>query len=190
MNEGGSSPACCMKTCWNVSREGDQKVQMLSVDQLVSGTLGEYQIERLLGRGELGAAYMAQQLSQKRTVMITTFNFPGGISARERDQFTAYFAQERATLVRLTHPAILPIYDFGEQSGYLYLVTAFVRAASLAQVLKQQGRFTPNQTLDVLKQLASGLDYAHSKGAVHGILGLSNVLISNELTVQIAGFGL
>ncbi len=163
---------------------------MLSVDQLVGGTLGEYQIERLLGRGELGAAYMAQQLSQGRTVMITTFNFPGGISARERDQFTAYFAQERATLVRLTHPAILPIYDFGEQSGYLYLVTAFVRAASLAQVLKQQGRFTPNQTLDVLKQLASGLDYAHSKGAVHGILGLSNVLISNELTVQIAGFGL
>jgi serine/threonine protein kinase len=165
-------------------------LQTLSVDRLVGRTLGEYQIERLLGLGQLGAAYTAQQLSQGRTVMITTFNFPERVSAQEYDQFATRLAQERATLVRLTHPNILPIYDFGEQSGYLYLVTAFVKGASLGQILKQQGRFTPNQTLDVLKQLAAGLDYAHSKGAVHGILSLSNVLISNELTVQIAGFGL
>ncbi len=165
-------------------------MQTLSVDQLVGRTLGEYQIERLLGRGQLGAAYVAQQLSQGRTVMITMFNFPEGRSAREREQLTGRFAQEMAAFVRLAHPNILPIYDFGEQSGYLYLVTAFVKRASLGQVLKQQVRFTPKQTLDVLKQLASGLDYAHSNGVVHGILSPSNVLMSNELTVQIAGFGL
>ena len=165
-------------------------MQTLSVDQLVGMTLGEYKIERLLGRGQLGAAYVAQQLSQDRTVMITTFNFPFGISDQERDQFTSRFSQERAALVGLAHPNILPIYDLGEQFGYLYLVTAFVKGASLGQVLKQQTRFTPKQTLGVLKHLASGLDYAHSNGVVHGILSLSNVLMSNELTVQIAGFGL
>jgi serine/threonine protein kinase len=163
---------------------------MLRVDQLEGRTLGEYQIERLLGHGQLGAAYIARQLSQGRPVMMTMINFAEAPSAQERGQFVTRFAQERATLVRLTHPHILPIYDFGEQSGYLYLVTAFVKGASLGQVLKQQGRFTPDQTLDVLKQLATGLDYAHSKGAVHGILSLSNVLISTDLTVQIAGFGL
>jgi serine/threonine protein kinase len=165
-------------------------MQMLSVDRLVGRTLGEYQIERLLGHGQLGAAYIARQPSQDRPVMITMFNFAEAPAAREYDQLTTHFAQERATLVRLTHPNILPIYDFREQSGCLYLVTAFVKGASLGQVLKQQGRFTPDQTLDVLKQLAAGLDYAHSKGAVHGILSLSNVLISTDLTVQIAGFGL
>jgi len=66
----------------------------------------------------------------------------------------------------------------------------YCNRASLGQVLKQQVRFTPKQTLDVLKQLASGLDYAHSNGVVHGILSPSNVLMSNELTVQISGFGL
>jgi serine/threonine protein kinase len=162
----------------------------LSVDQLVGRTLGEYRIERLLGRGQLGGAYVAQHLSQGRTVMITMFNLPEGRSAREREQLTGRFAQEMAALVRLAHPNILPIYDFGEQSGYLYLVTAFIKRASLGQVLKQQVRLTPKQTLDVLKQLASGLDYAHSNGVVHGILSPSNVLMSNELTVQIAGFGL
>jgi serine/threonine protein kinase len=165
-------------------------MQMLSVDRLVGRTLGEYQIERMLGHGQLGAAYIARQHSQGRPVMITMFNFAQAPAAREYDQFATHFAQERATLVRLTHPNILPIYDFREQSGCLYLVTAFVKGASLGQVLKQQGRFTPDQTLDVLKQLAAGLDYAHSKGAVHGILSLSNVLISTDLTVQIAGFGL
>jgi len=152
-------------------------VQTLRVDQFVGRTLGEYQIERLLGHGQLGAAYLAQQPSQGRTVMITMFNFPEGMSAQEGYQCASHFAQERATLVRLTHPHILPVYDFGEQSGYLYLVTAFVKGASLGQVLQQQGRFTPHQTLDVLKQLAAGLDYAHSQGAVHGILSLSNVLL-------------
>jgi len=165
-------------------------VQTLRVDQLVGRTVGEYQIEQLLGQGQLGMAYLARQRSQGRTVIMTMFNFPEGISARERDQITTLLDQERATLVRLTHPTILPVYDAGEHAGSLYLVTAFAKGASLAQVLKHQGRFTPHQTLGVLKQVAAGLDYAHSQGVVHGILSLSNVLISDELTVQLTGFGL
>ena len=165
-------------------------MQTFSTEQLVGSTLGEYRIERLLGHGQLGAAYRAQQLSQDRTVIITIFNLPEGLSAQERDRFITRLAQERTTLTRLTHPTILPIYDFDEHSGYLYLVTAFVNGASLGQVLKQQGRFTPHQTREVLKRVATGLDYAHSKGVVHGILSLSNALLSNELTMRIAGFGL
>ena len=163
-------------------------MQVLSVDQLVGRALGEYQLERLLGHGQLSAVYMAQHKSQRRTVMVTTFNFPDSIVVRER--FAERFAQEGAALVGLKHPNILSTYDFGEQAGFPYLVTAFVKGASLSQVLKQQTRLTPQQTLNILKQLAAGLDYAHSKGVTHGILSLSNVLVSNELTVQIAGFGL
>jgi serine/threonine protein kinase len=170
--------------------KGDQIVQTLHQDQLVGRTLGEYRIERLLGHAQLGAAYLARQLSHGRTVMVSTFNFPEGLSTVERNQLTARIASERAALTRLSHPYILPIYDFGEQSGYLYLATAFVKGATLGQTLKQQSRFTPDQVLKILKLLGVGLDYAHSQGVVHGILSLSNVLISNELTVQIAGFGL
>jgi len=165
-------------------------LQLLSADQLVGRMLGEYQIERLLGRGQLGAAYVAQQLSLGRTVMITMFNYPEESSAQELSQLTGRVAQERAALVKLAHPHIIPIYDVGEQSGSLYLATDFVKGASLGQVLKQQVRFTPRQTLDLLKQVASGLDYAHSKGIVHGLLSPSHVLMRNELTLQIAGFGL
>ena len=160
------------------------------VDQLVGSIPGEYQVERLLGHSQLGAAYLARQRSQGRTVMITTFTPPEGLSDRERDQITTRLAQERATLTRLMHPNILPIYECGEQSGSLYQVTAFAKGASLAQVLEHQGRLTPQQTLMTLRQAAAGLDYAHSYGAVHGLLSLSNVLIGDGSTVQIAGFGL
>ncbi len=171
-------------------RGGDQELQTLHGDRLVGCTLGEYRIERLLGSTRLGAAYQARQLSQGRTVMVSTFNFPQGVSSSERTRLTARIVQERALLTRLTHPNILPTYDVGEQSGYLYLVSDFVKGASLGKVLKQQTRFTPDKALHVLKQLGAGLDYAHGQDVVHGVLSLSNVLISDQLTVQIAGFGL
>ena len=165
-------------------------MQTLHEDQLVGSTLGEYQIERLLGRGQLSAVYAGRHLSQARAVMITTFSFPEEVSLQERNQLTSRVDRERATLARLIHPHILPMYDIGEQPAYLYLVTAYVKGVSLDQVLKQQGRLTSQQTLDVLRQVGAGLDFAHSQGVLHGTLSLSNVLASDELTVHIAGFGL
>ena len=163
-------------------------MQILHEDQLTGKTLGEYHIERLLGHGQLSAVYLARHKSLEQPVMVTVFNYPDDRSLRK--QHSALFAREATALVRLQHPHILPTYDFGEQDEHPYLVTAYVRGASLTQALKQQERFTVNQTLNLLKQVASGLDEAHSKGVTHGILSLSNALVSNDLVVQIAGFGL
>jgi serine/threonine protein kinase len=163
---------------------------MLHVEQLVGRTLDDYQVERLLGQGQLSTVYLGQQKSQGHAVTITMFNFPADISAQRREHFNARFAQEGAVLVRLKHPNILPTYAYGKQDDHPYLVTSFVKVASLAQVLKQQVRFTPEQTLNVLKQVAAGLDYAHSNGVVHDVLSLTNILIINGHSVQIAGFGL
>lgn len=163
---------------------------MIRVDPLASGTIGEYQIERQLGQSRLGAAYLARHIWNGHIVMITVFNFSEEISARQREQFTTRMIQEKPALVGLAHPNILPIYEFGEQSGNLYQAVALTKGVSPARLLKQQGRFTPVQALNILKQLAAGLDYAHAKGVVHGLLSLSNTLINDDLTVQIAGFGL
>lgn len=120
--------------------------------------------------------------------MVTVFNYPDDGTLRK--QYSTLFTREAAALVRLNHAHILPTHDYGEQDGHPYLVTAYVKGASLTQALKQEKRFTVNQTLNLLKQLASGLDEAHSQGVTHGILSLSNALVSNDLVVQIAGFGL
>ena len=163
---------------------------MPGTEQLISKMLGDYRVERLLGQSQLGAAYLAIEPERGIRAMVTTFNLPEGLAGREREQFLARFARESAVLTRLAHAHILPIYAFGEQPGYLYLVTAFVKEASLGQTLKQNTRFTPQQTLDVLRQLASALDYAHSQGITHGMLSLANVVVNAQLEVGIAGFGL
>ncbi|HEY6539651.1 MAG TPA: protein kinase [Ktedonobacteraceae bacterium] len=163
-------------------------MQMLREDQLTGKTLGEYQIERLLGHGQLSAVYLAHHKTRGQAVMVTVFNYPDDGALRK--QYSALFAREAAALVKLQHPHILPTCDYGEQDGQPYLVTTYVKGASLAQALKEQERLTVKQTLTVFKQLASGLDEAHSKGVTHGILSLSNVLMGSDLVVQIAGFGL
>jgi len=165
-------------------------MQTISEDQLVGKKLGDYHIEQVLGRGKMSAVYRAQQHSQNRTVMITTFNIPESLSMVSRERFTARFSQVGLSLVTLNHPHILPIFDCGVQFGSPYLVTSFVKGGSLAQILKQQPRFSPEQALDMLKHIADGLDYAHSQGIVHGLLNPANILVINEQVMQVTGFGL
>ncbi len=160
------------------------------VDQLVGKTLGQYNIEQLLGYGSLNAVYTARQQPQNRVVMLTTFLLPETFSDEARDRFTTRFAQQASLLVRLKHPHVLPIVDFGEQIGYSYLVTPFVTGASLANVLKQEQRCTPERVLPLLKQIAEGLDYLHSNDVVHGTIKPANILLNDEQGVQLTGFGL
>jgi len=159
-------------------------------ETLAGRALGEYQIEQLLGQSQLGSAYLALQPAQNRRVMLTLFPMPEGMSTQEYERFQRHITQEGEVLTHLTHPHILPVYACGTQPGYSYLVTAFVKEASLSQLLRENARFSPQQVLPMLKQLASALDYAHGQGIVHGMLGLSNVIVSEDLHVRIAGFGL
>jgi serine/threonine protein kinase/Rieske Fe-S protein len=152
--------------------------------------LGAYRVERILGQSQLGAAYLAVEPGHGTRVMITTFTFPRGQEAQEREQCRARFAREGAQLTRLMHAAIVPVYAFGELEDFLYLVTAFVKEPSLGQILRQNERLTPPQTLHVLRQLAAGLDYAHSQGVAHGMLSLANLIMNTNHEVGIAGFGL
>lgn len=168
-------------------------MQTLNVDQLVGKTLGahgEYQVERLLGQGQLSSVYIARQRNAQRTVMVIVFNIPEGISLRSRERFLARFTQEGTILSKLKHPNILPTYDFGNLGQSPYLVTEFVKTVSLAQVLKQQKRFTPQQALHILRQIAEAFDYAHDHGVIHGMFSSTNIVMKKELTIQIAGFGL
>jgi serine/threonine protein kinase/nitrite reductase/ring-hydroxylating ferredoxin subunit len=165
-------------------------MQSISEDHLIGKSLGDYHIDRLLGRGKMSAVYLAQQHSLDRVVMVTTFTIPETLTPPAIERFKARFTQVGSSLVKLKHPHILPIYDCGIQYGMPYLVTSFVKGGSLAQILKQQPRFSAEDALSLLKQISGGLDFAHELGFVHGILNPGNILINNEQKLQITGFGL
>lgn len=163
-------------------------MQAIENHQLTGKDAGNYHIDRLLGQGPLSHFYEAYSISRQR-VMLTVLSLPETSSQRAHDHFLTRFMQEGAALTRLKHPAIIPIYDYGEYSGYPYLITPFVPGSSLAQILRSQGRFPIEAVLSILRQVADGLDYAHRAGILHGSLSAANIVQGNEGTVQIAGFG-
>ena len=160
------------------------------VDQLAGRVLGHYDVKQLLGYGNVNAIYAAQEQSQDRTVMLTAFAMPETFSPQARERFVTRFTQVASTLVRLDHPYILPTYDFGTQFGYPYLITPFVMGGSLAKVVRQETRCTPERVLQIVKQVAEGLEYAHQNGIVHGTLKPATILLDDEQNVRITGFGL
>lgn len=163
---------------------------VLPVNRLVGTTLGDYQIERLLNHGTLGTVYIATKNGQAQSTMITLFSLPDNFPEQAKKIFWTRFHQEGQKLIKLRHPHILPLHTYGQYASYPYIVSSFVKGRSLAQILKQQPLFTPQQTLNVLKQVAVGLDYIHNNGVVHGLLNPTSLLVDNFQTVQLGGIGL
>src|SRR5205085_10649781 len=95
----------------------------------------QYRIERLLGRGGMGAVYLAHELALDRDVAIKVLppEHAGARHLRER------FRQEARTAARLNHPNIVPLYTFGEVAGLVYFVMGYVSGESLASRLRRGG---------------------------------------------------
>ena len=95
----------------------------------------QYRIERLLGRGGMGAVYLAHDLALDRDVAIKVLPPEHGSTPLMRDRFR----REARTAARLSHRHIVPLHTFGELSGLLYFVMGYVGGESLVSRLKRQG---------------------------------------------------
>src|SRR5579883_2004419 len=163
---------------------------LLQLSRIIGQHISDkYRIERELGQGVLSAVYLAQSLVDATLVTVTLFLLPASFSQDEAARFMYRFFQEAAALVKLSHPSILPIYDYGEYEGYPYLVSGYVEGKSLADTLKERGRYTTQEALFVLEKVASALDYAHQHGVAHRTLKPANILYNGN-QILLAGLGL
>ena len=120
----------------------------------------QYRLERLLGRGGMGAVYLAHELALDRDVAIKVLppEQAGTSEMRER------FRREARTAARLNHTNIVPLHTFGEVSGLVYFVMGFVPGESLAARLARQGAMDAEETRVLLAGICDALDYAHRQG--------------------------
>ncbi len=135
----------------------------------------QYRIERLLGRGGMGAVYLAHELALDRPVAIKVL-LPEGDAPERRERFR----REARLAARLTHPNIVPLHTFGEVGGLAYFVMGYVPGESLGTLVKRRGRLGPDEARAVLQQIADALDYAHRQGVVHRDIKPDNVLVDAE----------
>ena len=136
----------------------------------------QYEIVRLLGRGGMGAVYLARERALERAVAIKVL--PPGLAAdadgRER------FRREARTAAKLTHPNIVPLHTFGDVDGMLYFVMGCVPGESLGDRMRREGRLPADDVRRIIGELAGALDYAHRQGVIHRDLKPDNVLLDDE----------
>jgi serine/threonine protein kinase len=166
------------------------RVQSTIADTLLGKSIGGYQIVKRVGQSNLSTVYLAQSQKLGQAVIFTTFTLPDTFSLQARMRFNERFMRVASALVRLRHPHIAPIYDFGMQPDYLYMITALTPADTLAELVHRQPHLSITQVLHILRQVAGGMDYAHRSEVIHGSLSSDNILLGNGQQVQIAGFGL
>lgn len=155
-----------------VSQRTDEPADPLR--EVLKVALGrQYEVLRLLGRGGMGAVYLARETSLDREVAIKVLTMELRATEENRERFR----REARTAAKLSHPNIVPLHTFGEVEGTLYFVMGYVRGESLAEKLRREGRLDVDTSRRILVELTHALEYAHGIGVVHRDIKPDNVLI-------------
>ncbi len=145
----------------------------------------QYQVVEHIGRGGMADVWSARDVRLQRLVAIKTIAH--GLSG-DVDP-VALFEREARTIASMEHPHILPIYDFGEFEGQLYIVMRYMPGGSLEGLI-ERGPMLPEDAVRLGDAIASALDYAHENKVIHLDLKPPNVLLDSSQAPYLADFGL
>jgi serine/threonine protein kinase len=151
---------------------------------MIPEKIGRYEIKSELGRGGMATVYRAFDPSFDREVALK-------ILPKEflhDPQFRERFRREIKIIAALEHPAIVPVYDAGEEDGAPYFVMRYMPGGSLTTQINM-GRFSLEDAARIIERLASALAYAHQKGIIHRDLKPDNILFDDNGNAYISDFG-
>ena len=147
--------------------------------------IGKYVVKRELGRGGMGAVYLAEQTGLGREVAIKEL-----VPSAAADPIALKrFLLEAQVMARTSHPNLVQVYDMEQIQGANYIVLEFVRGKSLRDWLNR-GAIAVPQVFAVMHGVLQALDYAHRHAVVHRDMKPENVLIADEGMVKVADFGI
>jgi serine/threonine protein kinase/tetratricopeptide (TPR) repeat protein len=150
---------------------------------LIEALRDRYLLECELGRGGMATVYLARDLKHDRLVALKVLH-PELAASLGPDRFE----REIKLTARLDHPHILPVLDSGKSTGQLWYTMPYVRGESLRDRLQRETQLPVNAALDIARQVALALDYAHREGVVHRDLKPENILLA-EGQARVADFG-
>jgi eukaryotic-like serine/threonine-protein kinase len=145
-----------------------------------------YQVTHLIARGGMAMVYRAQDLLLNRAVALKIL-YPE-LSADPA--FVERFRREAQAAANLSHPNIVPVFDWGEDDGTYFIVMELIEGTSLADVLRGSRTLTASRSTQIVAQVAFALAYAHRQGVVHRDVKPGNILITADGQVKVTDFGI
>lgn len=148
--------------------------------------LGRYRIQDELGRGAMGVVYKAHDPVLDRTVALKTIVLDD--EADEREDFHSRFFLEAKAAARLNHPALITIYDFGEEDGLAYMAMELLNGKELSTRMESSS-LPIREAVAIAEQVAEGLAYAHDGGVIHRDIKPGNIMLLPNGRIKIMDFG-
>ncbi|MFO0803658.1 MAG: serine/threonine-protein kinase [Gemmataceae bacterium] len=186
----GTLPADPRKAAAVLMQKG--VITRFQAQQLLQGrhkgfVLGPYVVLDLLGRGGMGAVYLAKHTDLHRKVAVKLL-----VPVRDTDQKLAYerFIREARSAAALDHPNIVRLFDVSRYNDVPFLVMEYVDGETLQQILDRTGPLPPSHAADAIAQAAAGLQHAHERNFVHRDIKPGNLIRDRFGSVKILDMGL
>ena len=151
---------------------------------------GRYELDGVVGRGGMAEVYRARDIRLDRVVAVKTLR-----SDLARDQtFQARFRREAQSAASLNHPAIVAVYDTGEDMAgstpVPYIVMEYVDGRTLRDLMRDGRRLLPERALEILDGVLRALEYSHRGGIVHRDIKPGNVMLTRNGEIKVMDFGI
>lgn len=149
-----------------------------------------YHLQRVLGRGAMGAVWEAEDTVLRRTVAVKEVVLPGGLSPEERAVSCERTLREARAIARLGHPNVVTLFDVLDEDARPWVVMEMVPSRSLADVIKEDGPLHPLRVATVGLAILGALEAAHAAGITHRDVKPGNILLGHDGRVKLTDFGI
>ncbi len=163
-----------------------QILDRASEGELAGATIGDFHVERLLGRGGMGEVYLATQLSLNRPVALKVLRPDVLAKPGYRERFEA----EAIAVAKLNHPNIVHVYAMSQHDGVHYIAMEYVEGTNLREYIARRGPLDLAQAYSIMKQTGQAIGAAGEAGIIHRDIKPENLLINRRGRVKVADFGL
>jgi serine/threonine protein kinase len=160
-------------------------VAAVGVEWLANRRMGQYEFMRQLGKGGMGAVYLARHVELGKTVAVKVLP-----AEQMNEMMIARFKREIRAIGQLDHPNIVTAHDAGEQAGVHYLVMSLVDGVDLRRILERRGKLPIADACEAARQAALGLQHAIDRGLVHRDVKPSNLMVTRDGLVKLVDLGL
>jgi serine/threonine protein kinase len=147
---------------------------------------GPYELNSLIGVGGMGEVYRAYDTVKERTVAVKVLRAEMAADPNYQERFR----RESRMAARLQEPHVIPVHDFGDIDGVLYIDMRLVEGGSLKDELRVHGPLDPARATSIVSQVAAALDAAHADGLVHRDIKPENVLLTPDDFAYLVDFGI